>query len=698
MDNDNLNPEEQEYEDVHSNKKPKLNSFFVKKDVANEENQNSNHVFAAIDNGDFYNNADDSVNEPQSQDFPDLNNTIISNDNVVYEEKANMTFKEKIQNFIDNLNKTVIMLAVGIILAIVIIASIVLISINKEKNSYKAEVIIPDIVYMGETSSITMNAKYTGSKKPKKDLKNTITTFEIKDKHILSVVDEELKGEDIIDSIIPIQEGRSTIVVTTKLDNRVISTSKQEVVVCPSFTAGALVSNHISVIKGLGHNLNIDFGEPECSRGVTYESSNDNIVQVDETGSISGIEVGQGIITIRKGNKTIPINVYVTSSHVPTTAFKVTPTTLQLSKGEKHRITIDYQPANATSFTTRYTSSNEEVATVSDGGLIKALKEGTTTIKVHPPTTDFEELITVVVNKSNSDGSFPTALNLDKTQLVLREGKSEKIIATITPQSVSNKTISWSSSNKDVATVDKNGVVYGKSQGKAEITATTNNGIEKTVTVTVEKMKVPTITPSDGLDGNSWHTKPYILKFSSPENGIVYYYGKSEDKMSQTESQITINKDEIATYYVKVCTRSCTDICTDKKDKKGRIEKDNNGNPIQVCTQKCSKKPSICSDSNIYSSKVDITKPKVVTIAGIENTPVKTDTVQIALSDGTSLVQKWCVTIKNSFSTCKWNTIQTKADPVINYTATKNGIYYVFAKDTAGNISDGLSFEITNIE
>ena len=698
MAKNDYNNDGSEYDVVYEDKKIKPNLFFVKKNSANENNKNSNHVFAAIDNGDFYSNADSSIGETSSTDFPDINNTIISNDSIVYEEKANMTFKEKIQNFIDNLNKTVIMLIAGIVLVIIVIISAIVISINKENNSYKADIIIPDIVYMGETSSITMNAKYTGSKKPKKDLGKTITTFEIQDKHVLSVVDDELKGKDITDNIVPIQEGRSTIVVTSKIDNKVISTLKKEVVVCPTFSTNVLITNHVSVVKGLSHSLNIDFGEPECSKGVTYESSNNNIVQVDENGDITGEEVGQAIITVRKATKSMPINTYVTSKYISMTSFTVTPTTLQLSKGEKYRLRIDYQPVNATSFNPRFTSADEEVAKVNKGGLIEALKEGTTTINVAPPSTSFSGEVKVVVNKKNSADSFPTALNLDKSQIVLKEGKSEKITATITPESVSNKTITWTSSNKEVATVDKNGVIYGKSQGEAEITATTKNDIIKTVKVTVEKMKTPTIQSSDGLASNAWHTKPYILKFASAENGIVYYYGKTEDKMSQTDSQITLSKDEIATYYVKVCMRSCMDICSDKKDKRGRIEKDKDGNPIQVCKQKCSDNPSICSDSTMYSSNLDITKPKVVTIAGIENTPVKTDTVQIALSDETSLVQKWCVTTKNSFSTCKWNTIQTNANPVVNYTATRNGTYYAFAKDTAGNISDSLSFEITNIE
>ena len=68
------------------------------------------------------------------------------------------------------------------------------------------------------------------------------------------------------------------------------------------------------------------------------------------------------------------------------------------------------------------------------------------------------------------------------------------------------------------------------------------------------------------------------------------------------------------------------------------------------------------------------------------------------MQDSTSLVQRWCVTTVDSSNTCKWTTIQTALSPVVSYTATYNGTYYAFAKDTAGNISDGYQFQITNIE
>lgn len=64
-------------------------------------------------------------------------------------------------------------------------------------------------------------------------------------------------------------------------------------------------------------------------------------------------------------------------------------------------------------------------------------------------------------------------------------GATRQITATIEPADADDKTVTWSSSNESVATVDGNGLITFVGEGTATITAKTSNGIEATVTVTV---------------------------------------------------------------------------------------------------------------------------------------------------------------------------------------------------------------------
>lgn len=81
-------------------------------------------------------------------------------------------------------------------------------------------------------------------------------------------------------------------------------------------------------------------------------------------------------------------------------------------------------------------------------------------------------------------GPRVTGVTLDKTSVTIEKGKTQSLTATIAPSNAENKRVSWSSSNTSVATVDKNGVVTAKANGKATITVKTNDG-EKTAACTV---------------------------------------------------------------------------------------------------------------------------------------------------------------------------------------------------------------------
>ena len=83
------------------------------------------------------------------------------------------------------------------------------------------------------------------------------------------------------------------------------------------------------------------------------------------------------------------------------------------------------------------------------------------------------------------------SVSLNKSEMTLTEGESETLAATITPENAENKSITWSSNNEAVATVDVNGNVTAKSAGTAVITATSTNGKSAGCTVTVEKKQIP---------------------------------------------------------------------------------------------------------------------------------------------------------------------------------------------------------------
>ena len=96
-----------------------------------------------------------------------------------------------------------------------------------------------------------------------------------------------------------------------------------------------------------------------------------------------------------------------------------------------------------------------------------------------------------------------TAITLNKTATTISAGQTETLsVSSVTPDDATDQTVTWSSDNEAVATVDADGKVTAVALGTANITATANDGSGVTATCAVTVNKVVTINQSDW--GNAW--------------------------------------------------------------------------------------------------------------------------------------------------------------------------------------------------
>lgn len=93
--------------------------------------------------------------------------------------------------------------------------------------------------------------------------------------------------------------------------------------------------------------------------------------------------------------------------------------------------------------------------------------------------------VAVIDTKESTGSTEVTSVTLNKYALSLEVGKTGKLSATVWPDSAANKSITWSSSKTDVASVSLDGTVTAKKAGTAVITATATNGKSASCTVTV---------------------------------------------------------------------------------------------------------------------------------------------------------------------------------------------------------------------
>ena len=218
---------------------------------------------------------------------------------------------------------------------------------------------------------------------------------------------------------------------------------------------------------------------------VTWSTANAAIATVSDKGLVTAVAEGTTTITAKAGDKTATCTVTVSKKVIPITSVTLNKTSITLTEQETFQLSASVSPDNATDKTVTWSSSNTSVATVSNNGLVTAVKEGSTTITAK--AGDKTATCTVTVSKK----VIPvTAITLNKTSLALTEQESFQLSAAVSPDDATDKTVTWSSSNTSVATVSQNGLVTAIAVGSATITATAGEK-KATCTVTVNRRVVP---------------------------------------------------------------------------------------------------------------------------------------------------------------------------------------------------------------
>lgn len=306
----------------------------------------------------------------------------------------------------------------------------------------------------------------------------------------------------------------------------------------------ALVKVTVTLDKTLatvytGKTASLKTTSNDAAKTVTYTTSNNAVATVSSTGVVKGVKAGTAVITATCGNAKATCKVTVKTS---TIKFAASAASVYTGK------TVTVKATATPSATVTYTTSNKAIATVSSTGVVKGIKAGTVTITattstglkttckvtVKAPSVKFAKSSAVVytgktatvkatlagvssVTYKSSNTKIATVnsktgtvkgikagtvtitatsgklkatykltvknptFTLTKSSATIAKGKTTTIRSKATPVS----TVTYTSSNKKVATVTGKGVVKGISKGKATITVKCN-GITKKFVVTVK--------------------------------------------------------------------------------------------------------------------------------------------------------------------------------------------------------------------
>lgn len=166
------------------------------------------------------------------------------------------------------------------------------------------------------------------------------------------------------------------------------------------------------------------------------------------------------------------------SSYAAATNIRMNISQATIQSGGQYQLSAIITPSDA-SKSLRWTSSNPNVATVNNNGLVTGKSSGTSTITCI--TTDGSNLsafCTITVAQLITSISMQGSLEMNT-------GNTYRLSVSISPASATGKSLKWNSSNGNVATVSSDGTVTAKSPGTANITCVTTDGSKKSATCTV---------------------------------------------------------------------------------------------------------------------------------------------------------------------------------------------------------------------
>ncbi len=236
---------------------------------------------------------------------------------------------------------------------------------------------------------------------------------------------------------------------------------------------------------GKTYQLNVKVSPSNAAnKKVSYKSSNNKVVSVSASGKLKAKKSGNAQITVTaadgSGKKAV-LKVKAVISVNKVTIISPAVKQLVLVKGKTDCLKTKVTPTNAGNKQLSFSSSDSKIVTVSSKGKITAKKSGTVTITAKAKDGSGKKAVLKV-----TVGTPVTEVRVSPAKITKFAGSTYTVTAKVAPDKASVKTLTYSSSNTDLATVNGNGKVTLKKAGTVKITATATDGSGKKGVISIQ--------------------------------------------------------------------------------------------------------------------------------------------------------------------------------------------------------------------
>ena len=226
---------------------------------------------------------------------------------------------------------------------------------------------------------------------------------------------------------------------------------------------------------------------------------------------------------------------------VKVTGISLDKTGIEMVEGETATLTATVTPSDATNKSITWTSNAPGIAKVNDNGKVTAIKAGEATITA--TTKDGGKTATCKIKVIPL--TVPVeSVSLDITEAEMTEGDELILKATVLPENATTKTVTWTSSDDNIAAVDESGKVSALKPGKATIKAMAGEKSAECAISVIKKVilvQSVTIEPENAevIEAGSLQLKAVIMPDDATDTEVEW--------ASSNPSVVTVNSEGLIT-------------------------------------------------------------------------------------------------------------------------------------------------------
>ncbi len=267
-----------------------------------------------------------------------------------------------------------------------------------------------------------------------------------------------------------------------------------------------------------------------------WSSDNPEVASVDN-GIVTGNSIGTAHITAIINKRYVTTNT-VTVVATPADSISLNMTEATLKATETTDLVATIFPENTTDKSVTWKSSDENIATVDANGKVTAVAIGNTVVTATAASGVSATCKVTVVETPASDIIIDKeALGISGDNLEMHVGDIKTVKVTVAPETTTDKSVTYESSNPDVASVDSNGNIFAIAEGNCTIILSCGE-ISEEISVTVSK-RTQSITWEQDFD--NIRQGEAIKLTATASSGLEVEYSVIVGDASIVESNLTIN-------------------------------------------------------------------------------------------------------------------------------------------------------------